>query len=324
MAATPSIGWIGTGRMGSAMAARLIAHGCRIAVYNRTRARAEPLAAMGARLVDSPAELADRDIVFTNLSGPAAFVDMVIGRDGVLSRPDVSPRLIVDFSTISAEASATVREAASRRGTLMLDAPVSGNAKVVEAGKLSIVASGEREAYTMALPWLETIGRSVTYVGAGETARIVKICHNILLGVVAQSLAEITVLAQRGGVPRHAFLDFINNSVMGSMFTRYKAPAYVNLDFKPTFTPLLLRKDLDLGLEAARALGVPMPLAAQVREIVQGMIGRGFVDCDFAALLQLEAEAAGLELESEDVEVDTGLHPGIPERNGGQNGLHLS
>ena len=97
------------------------------------------------------------------------------------------------------------------------------------------------------------IGRRPSYVGEGELARIAKICHNVLLGVVIQSLCEITVLAQKAGMPRHAFLDFMNKSVMGSMFTRYKTPALVNLDFQVTFTPQLLRKDIDLGLDAGRA-----------------------------------------------------------------------
>ena len=136
---------------------------------------------------------------------------------------------------------------------------------------------------------------------------MVKICHNILLGVVTQSLAEITVLAEKGGVPRHAFLDFINKSVMGSLFTKYKSPAFVNLDWTPTFTPYLLRKDLDLGLEAGRNLGVPQPLTALTREIVQSMIGNGYKDSDFGALLELEAKAAGLELKSENKMIDDGL-----------------
>src|SRR6266404_5139809 len=180
----------------------------------------------------------------------------------------------------------------------MLAAPVSGNAKVVKAGLLSVVASGPETAFKMAEPYLDLLGRGFSYVGEGELARMVKICHNILLGVVTQSLAEITVLAEKGGVPRHAFLDFINKSVMGSLFTKYKSP---------TFTPYLLRKDLDLGLEAGRNLGVPQPLTALTREIVQGMIGNGYENIDFGALLELEAKAAGLELKSENKKVDDGL-----------------
>jgi 3-hydroxyisobutyrate dehydrogenase-like beta-hydroxyacid dehydrogenase len=302
-----TLGWIGAGRMGAAMAERLLSSGLSLAVYNRTPEKLAPLIALGAARADNPCDLADRDIVFTNLASSDVFEAMVCGPGGLLSRDGPSPRLVVDFSTISAEASASARRALGQRGGALLDAPVSGNAKVVAAGKLSIVASGDEQAYQLALPYLELIAPSVTYVGEGELARIVKICHNVYLGVVAQSLAEITVLAEKGGVPRHVFLEFINNSVMGSTFSRYKTPAYVNLDFKPTFTPLLLRKDLDLGLDAARSLGVPLPLAAQVREIVQTAIGLGYRDCDFAALVEVEGKAAGMDLKPENVEVDPGI-----------------
>lgn len=302
-----TVGWIGAGRMGSAMAERLLRAGADLAVWNRTPAKAAPLAALGARIVESPADLADREVVFTMVAGGDSFLDVTIGPRGVLSHPECAPRALIDCTTIAAETSAQVRKAAAGRGTAMLDAPVSGNAKVVAAGKLSIVVSGERDVFDMARPYLDALGRGVSYVGEGELARIVKICHNVFLGVVAQSLAEITVLAEKNGVPRRAFHDFMNDSVMGSLFSRYKAPAYVNLDFTPTFTPALLRKDLDLGLAAARAAEVPMPLAAQVREIVQGMIGQGYRDIDFGALLLVAARAANLELAPDDEPVGTGL-----------------
>jgi len=301
------LGWIGTGRMGYAMAARLLKHGCDVAVYNRTRSKAEPLTEYGAVVVDTPAELADRDIVFTMVSGPDDLIEVVTGKQGVLSGGGKVPRLIVDCSSVSTEASAFVRAAATARGVAMLAAPVSGNAKVVKAGLLSVVASGPEAHFRMAEPYLALLGRGVSYVGDGELARMVKICHNILLGVVTQSMAEITVLAEKGGVPRHAFLDFINKSVMGSLFTQYKTPAFVNLDWTPTFTPYLLKKDLDLGLEAGRALGVPQPLTALTRELVQGMIGNGHADIDFGALLVMQANAAGLKLTSENLKIDDGL-----------------
>jgi 3-hydroxyisobutyrate dehydrogenase-like beta-hydroxyacid dehydrogenase len=188
-----------------------------------------------------------------------------------------------------------------------LAAPVSGNAKVIKAGKLVFVVSGPQAAYDDARPYLDLMGRGSSYVGEGELARIVKICHNVFLGVVTQSLAEITVLAQKAGVPRHAFLDFMNQSVMGSTFSRYKTPAFVNLDFTVTFTPHLLRKDLDLGLASGRRFEVPMPLASLTRDIVQTLIGRGMTEQDFAQLLILQAEASGLKLEPENVPVSDGL-----------------
>jgi 3-hydroxyisobutyrate dehydrogenase len=184
---------------------------------------------------------------------------------------------------------------------------VSGNAKVVKAGKLSLVVSGPKAAYETALPYLERLGQGVSYVGEGDRARIVKICHNVFLGIVIQALVEITVLAEKSGVKRHAFLDFINKSVMGSTFSRYKTPALVNLDFAPTFTPVLLRKDLDLGLEAARKLDAPMALTALTREILQGLIGQGFTEEDFATLLVQQAKLAGMPLAPENVPVSDGL-----------------
>jgi len=302
-----TIGWIGIGRMGYPMAGRLADAGCDIAVYNRTRAKAEPLASHGALIVDKPAELADRDIVFTMVSTSDDLKQVLLGPNGVLSRSGAAPKILVDCSTISQEASAEIRAAAAKVGTQLLAAPVSGNAKVIKAGKLSIVASGPKQAYEAALPYLQSIGQGVSYVGDGELARMVKICHNVLLGVVTQSLAEITVLAEKAGVPRHAFLDFINKSVMGSVFTKYKTPAFVNLDFTTTFTPYLLRKDIDLGLEAGRRLEVPLPLTALTREIVQSLMGNGYLDTDFSTLLLLQAKAAGIELKPENVEVSDGL-----------------
>ena len=304
-----SLGWIGAGRMGSVLIERLLHAGCEVTVYNRTRAKAEPLRALGATLVDTPAELSDRDIVITMVSSSDDLLAVADGADGVLSRAGAAPGLLVDCSTVSVQGAEEVRRRAQTVGTQMLAAPVSGNPKVARAGRLSIVASGPRDGFDAALPYLKLLGRSVTYVGEGEVARLVKICHNLLLGIVAQSLAEITVLAERGGVARSDLLAFINDSVMGSMFTRYKTPALVNLDFTPTFTGHLLRKDLELGLDAGRRLDVPLPVTTTVHEILTRLIDEGFGDQDFASLIELEARAAGMALTPEHVDVDDGLTP---------------
>jgi 3-hydroxyisobutyrate dehydrogenase len=306
------LGWIGAGRMGSVLAQRLLEAGHDVAVYNRTREKSAPLAERGATLVDAPADLADRDVVFTMVGGSQDFEDVVLGDAGLLSRPDVAPRLLVDSTTISVAASERVRSEATARGTSVLAAPVSGNPKVATAGRLTIAVSGPREAFEEARPYLEVLGAGVTYVGDGDRARLVKICHNLMLGVVAQTLAEITVLAEKGGVSRADFLAFLNDSVMGSTFTRYKTPAYVNLDFAPTFTPALLLKDFDLGFESARELDVPMPVAAAAREVVQALIGSGYTDVDFAALIELEARLSGLELVADETPVSDGLSPAEP------------
>ncbi|HET9733762.1 MAG TPA: NAD(P)-dependent oxidoreductase [Burkholderiales bacterium] len=299
----PTVGWIGAGRMGYEMAARLAKGGADVLVWNRTRAKAEPLAQYGAKVAERLTELAARDVVFCMVS---TWKDVKHVMHELLAGKH-KPRLVIECSSISLEGSAELRQLLAARGIEYLAAPVSGNAKVIKAGKLSFVCSGPRQSFDEALPLLRMIAPAASYVGAGELARIVKICHNVFLGVVIQSLAEITVLAQKAGVPRHAFLEFLNQSVMGSMFTRYKTPAFVNLDFKVTFTPELLRKDMDLGLDAGRRLDVPMPLASATRDLIQSMIGRGMKEEDFATLLLQQAQASGIALQPENVEVKDGL-----------------
>ena len=303
----PTVGWIGAGRMGVQLAKRLLDAGYDVAVYNRTRSKAETLIEFGASVVDKPVELADRDIVFSMVSAPKDLRQVMLEHDGLLTDPARAPKIVADASTVSVQVSEEVRAAAYARGTGFLATPVSGNPKVIAAGKLTVVASGPLDVYQAARPLLETWGRGVTYAGEGEVARIVKIAHNVFLGVVTQSLAEITVLAEKAGVRRRDFLDFINDSVMGSVFTHYKTPALVNLDFTPTFTNVLLQKDFDLGLDAAHDLGVVMPVASMVRNLVAQEVGAGNTEQDFASLILTVAQGSGLTLKSEDADVSDGL-----------------
>jgi 3-hydroxyisobutyrate dehydrogenase len=290
--------------MGYEMAGRLAKGGADVLVWNRTKEKAEPLKKKyGAKIADELPELASRDIVFCMVATWKDVKEVVAN----LLKGKAKPKMLVECSSISLEGSAELRQILESKNIQYLAAPVSGNAKVIKAGKLTFVCSGPKKAFELARPLLDMIAVNSSYVGEGELSRIVKICHNVFLGVVTQSLAEITVLAQKAGVPRHAFLDFMNQSVMGSTFTRYKAPAFVNLDFKVTFTPHLLRKDMDLGLDAGRRFEVPMPLASATRDLIQSMIGQGWTEQDFATLLLQQAEASGIKLKPENVEVGDGL-----------------
>ena len=297
-----SLGWIGAGRMGYAMAERLARGGCDISVWNRTKAKADPLSKHGAKVVNQLEELSTKDILFVMVS-TYDDVKEVIGKALAKGKP----KMVVECSSISLEGSAELRKTLSAKGVEYLAAPVSGNAKVIKAGKLTFVVSGPKAAYERARPYLDMMGVGSSYVGEGELSRIAKICHNVHLGVVIQSLCEITILAEKVGMPRHAFLDFLNKSVMGSMFTRYKTPALVNLDFHVTFTPKLLRKDLDLGLDAGREFEVPMPLTSLTRDLLQQMIGQGMTEQDFSTLILAQAKASGIELKPENKEVGDGL-----------------
>ncbi|WP_030483399.1 NAD(P)-dependent oxidoreductase [Nocardioides aequoreus] len=306
------VGWIGAGRMGAAMATRLARAGEDVTVWNRTRAKAEALTDVGCAVADTIADLRGHDVVFTMVSTPADLEQVLTGEGGLLADPDHVPGAVVDCSTVSTESSAAMRAACAERGVDFLASPVSGNGKVVLAGGLSLVVSGPEETYLKVAPLLEHLGKGATYVGDGDVARLAKIAHNLMLGVVTQTLAEITVLAEKGGMPRHAFLEFLNNSVMGSVFTRYKSPAFVNLDYTPTFTPILLRKDFDLGFAAAHELDVPMPVCAATAAAVQGTVSSGRVTEDFAILLDQQAALSGITLEPENVAVDDGLSAADP------------
>ena len=282
--ADATLGWVGAGRMGAAMAARLLDAGRQLTIFNRTPSKLAPLLAMGARKASTVAELSLKDIVFVNVSSSDDLLAVTLG-DGGLLRQEVAPSVIVDTSTVSADASAELRARGGERGCALLAAPVSGNPKVASAGRLTLSVSGPRASFDL----------------------VVKLCHNLFLGVVTQSLAEVTILAEKGGVKRAAFLEYLNRSVMGSTFTRYKAPALVNLDYHATFTSRLLHKDFDLGLQAASDFEVPMPVASLVAQIIETLVNEGYGDEDFAALIALQARAAGIAIESENTDVPDGL-----------------
>ena len=312
---TQKIGWIGAGRMGTPMAERLLAAGYAVSIWNRTRAKAEPLKAKGGKVVDKLADLASSDVVFSIVSTGKDLEQVIFGKDGVAAAGKLPP-VVVDCSTISVEESVAIRKRLKEAGSDYVAAPVSGNAKVIKAGKLSAIVSGPEAACKTMMPMMEAIApRGVAYAGEGELARVCKIAHNVMLGVVIENLIEITLLTNKMGVPRHAFLAFLNNSVMGSMFTAYKSPALVNLDWTTTFTPELLRKDLDLGLELAREMDVPMPVTAATREVLQTHFGAAmlqknpeeYIQKDFAALMETMAIASGMKLTSENKNVPTGL-----------------
>jgi 3-hydroxyisobutyrate dehydrogenase-like beta-hydroxyacid dehydrogenase len=298
-----SIGWLGTGRMGAAMAARLIDAGEDVTVWNRTPAKTGPLVARGARAVERITDLGGCDVVFVMVSTPADLEEVVCGEHGLLSAArvgaaragaDRGPGTIVDCSTVSAETSARVRAAVNAAGADFLAAPVSGNPHVVAEGGCCIVASGPAEVFQRVRPDLEKIAKIAVHAGEEEQSRLVKLCHNLYLGMMVQALAEVTSLAEKGGTDRAAFLEFLGGTVVASDWVRNRTGALVRRDWTPTFTTELLRKDFDLGLDAARSLEVPMPVGATVYQLIQSAIGSGLRHQDFLSLYELQAAGAAL------------------------------
>ncbi|MGH3254683.1 MAG: NAD(P)-dependent oxidoreductase [Streptosporangiaceae bacterium] len=286
----PSLGWLGTGRMGAALAGRLIDAGQRVTVWNRTPAKTAPLVARGARAVDRITDLSGCDMVFVTVTAPHDLEEVV----AELLSGEARPGVIVDCSTVSTAASARVRARAEAAGVGFLAAPVSGNPYVVAEGGACIVASGPVEVFERARPYLDAMTKVAVYAGADEQSRLVKLCHNLYLGMMVQALVEVTSLAEKGGTDRAAFLEFLGGTVVASDWVRKRTGDLVERDWTPTFTMELLRKDFDLGLDAARSLEVPMPVASSVHQLIQSAIGIGLRDEDFLSLYDQQARGAGL------------------------------
>jgi 3-hydroxyisobutyrate dehydrogenase-like beta-hydroxyacid dehydrogenase len=284
------LGWLGTGRMGAALAGRLLDAGEQVTVWNRTADKTAPLVSRGARAVERITDLGRCDIVFVTVSGPRDLEEVV----AVLVSGQTRPGTIVDCSTVSSATSERVRAMADEAGVGFLAAPVSGNPYVVTEGAACIVASGPVEVFERARPYLDAMTRVTVYAGEAEQSRLVKLCHNLYLGMMVQALVEVTTLAEKGGTDRAAFLEFLNGTVVASDWVRKRTPDLVSRDWTPTFTTELLRKDFDLGLEAARSLEVPLPVAAAVHQLIQSAIGIGLRDADFLSLYEQQARVAAL------------------------------
>ena len=279
---TQKVGWIGMGRMGYPMAERLLKAGYDVSIWNRTRSKAEPLKEKGGKVVDKPSDLAGLDVVFSIVSTGTDLEQVYFGKDGVFSGTK-NPPILVDCSTIAVDESVDIRKRLKDRGADFICAPVSGNAKVIKSGKLSSVCSGPEASFRKIEEMVKVIApKGVSYVGDGELARICKIAHNVMLGVVIQNLIEITLLVNKMGVPRHAFLAFLNNGVMGSMFTAYKSPALVNLDWttcsssstKPARTALCRRARSATNTSASRKTATRWWATARARRSVSATASR--------------------------------------------------
>jgi 3-hydroxyisobutyrate dehydrogenase-like beta-hydroxyacid dehydrogenase len=267
--------------MGSAFAERLLDAGYDLVVHNRSRAKTEPLAARGATVAETAADLAAAvDIVLTSLSDDAAFESVAASVIGAAR----SGTVLVDLSTVSPGASARVATLAERASLLYLRAPVSGNPGVVRAGRLSFIVSGPPNALGRGEQVLRAIGPTIHVVGDAEQARVVKLAINLMIAGLAQLMSEALVLGEASGVSRAALLETMGDSAAGAPFVKYKTEPLLHDDYTATFTTNLMEKDIDLVLDAAEIAGVRLPLAGEIKVLVRSAIEAGYGDDDFMAL----------------------------------------
>jgi 3-hydroxyisobutyrate dehydrogenase-like beta-hydroxyacid dehydrogenase len=280
---------IGLGNMGTAFAERLLEAGYGLVLLNRTPAKAAPLEARGAVVAKDYADLAEHvDVVLTSLADDDA-LDAVASALLAVARPGT---VLVDTSTVSPAVSARVAARAEAASVAYLRAPVSGNPTVVRAGNLSFIVSGPAETLERVELVIRAIGPTVHSVGEREEARIVKLAINLMIGGLAQLMAEALVLGEASGVPRAALLEVMGSSAAGAPFVRYKTDALVRDDYSATFTTALMGKDIDLILDAAGDAGVELPVATRLRAIIEAAVEAGYADDDFMALFPFLASAS--------------------------------
>ena len=297
-----TVAFLGLGRMGSVMAARLLDAGTPLSVWNRTPAACDPLVARGATRLAHLSDAVRCDAVFSMVLDDRALAALHDPDTGIFSGTDTESRPVVwiDGSTVSPRAATAAADAAARAGVAYVSAPVSGNPGVVESGNAIFAVSGDAEGLDLAEELCLRLGRAVHRMGSRAEANLVKLCTNALLAVTMQSLAEIAVLADRGGVSRGALMGFVNDSAIGSPFSRYKTPPLVELDFPVAFTPEGQRKDVRLALEVARDAEVPMPVLTETEVAYSRLVASGLGDGkDMASLILAVARDAGVRLAPE-------------------------
>jgi 3-hydroxyisobutyrate dehydrogenase-like beta-hydroxyacid dehydrogenase len=294
-----TVGFVGVGKMGSRMATRLLDAGHDLTVWNRKDAfydeNVGPLMARGAKVAATPGEAGSgKDICFTNVADGPGLRAVCLDADGVLVSA-TPPRLLVDMATVGPWESEEIAAAAKAAGVGFLRSPVSGSTILAEAGKLTIITSGDKADYDIADPYLAALGEVRHYVGEGENARYLKLIFNLNIFAQMQVLAETAALAEKAGLEWETMLEVITTSVAASPFIKYKIPPMQKRSYDPTFTLGLARKDVKLALEAARRAGVDMPVSNVVLDLQQKAIDEGYIDLDVAAVTLWYEKQAGLD-----------------------------
>jgi len=291
-----SIGFIGLGIMGQPMALNLIKAGHKLAVYNRTTAKAAALQAAGARAASSPADAArDANVVMMIVSDSAAVEEVVAGKGGILESLRAGT-LVIDSSTISPAVSRKMACLVAGKGASWLDAPVTGSKHGAEKGELTFMMGGDRAAFDRALPILQVLGKKHIYCGSHGLGLSAKLAQNTIQATMIEVFCEGFVLATKAGVRPETMLEIIQSSLARAALTDFKAPFIFKGDFTPYFPLKLMHKDLELAAEAGYAQGVPMPALAAVKEVYMAAKAQGKGDLDYAAIITFLEELAGVKV----------------------------
>ncbi|MCV0396607.1 MAG: NAD(P)-dependent oxidoreductase [Rhizobiaceae bacterium] len=293
MSGKATIGWIGLGKLGLPIAARLAEAGYEVTGFDPAKARLDLAATKGIRITESPGEAAGRDVIFSCLPDDRALRAAALGERGIVAsmRSDAT---YVEISTVSPDVSAEVGRAAIEAGVAYLRLPISGNASIAHTGNLSCFASGPKDAFEAVRPIVAAFTRAQTYLGEDEEARYAKLAINLMLAATSVMMGETLALARKGNIGWRDMLDVLAESAAASPMVKYKVGPLAERDFTSTFSCHQMAKDLDLILGAARAANVPVPMAALTRETFAAIIGRGMGEDDFIAPVRHTEWLAGM------------------------------
>lgn len=289
------LGFIGLGRMGAGMAARLCAAGYALTVFNRSAERSQALIALGAKGANNIGEVCSADVVFTMLSDDAAVEEVVLDPAGMLGslKPDA---IHVSCSTMSVSLSARLSQAHGQRQQGYIAAPVFGRPDAAAAGKLYMVAAGKHDLIEKVQPLFDVLGqRTFTVSDDPEKANLVKLSGNFLLAAVLESLGEAMALVEKGGVDRHRYLDLLTSTLFNVPVYKNYGAMIADRHFDPAgFAAHLGRKDMRLTLAAAEELKVPLPFASVLRDRFLDLAAHGGDHLDWSAIGSLAAKDAAL------------------------------
>lgn len=289
------IGFIGLGHMGHGMARNLLKAGHRVVVYNRTRRKAEDLAGEGAQVADTPADAARGDAMITMLTGDDALEEVLFGEGGAFPalRP---PTIHLSMSTISVALADRLTEDHAESGCPYVAAPVLGRPDMAAAGKLFVVAAGDKAAIDCCHPLFDTIGQKTFVLGdRPSAANTVKLAVNFLISAMIESLGEACALMRKSDIDPHRFIDVITESLFAAPVYKTYGALIADQKYEPAGFPMTMGlKDVRLALAAADARQVPMPVASLVHDHFLSGVATGCAEVDWAALARLSAHEAGL------------------------------
>jgi 3-hydroxyisobutyrate dehydrogenase len=281
-----SVAVLGLGLMGSGMAKNLVSAGHRVAVYNRSLAKAEPLRALGARVAETPAEAAEgAEVIISMVADDAASRTVWLGENGALERAGEGA-VLVESSTVTAGWIRELAAAAGGRGLPLLDAPVTGSRDQAAGGQLLFLVGGEAEVLERVRPVLATMSRDIMHVGPTGSGATLKLINNFMCGVQAASLAEAFAMVEKAGLDREQALGVLVNGAPGSPLVKALSARMAAADFTPHFVLHLLVKDLRYAAQEGERHGVPLRTAIAAREVMERAVAAGYGERDMSAVVE--------------------------------------